>query len=649
MSKKTIESIISREYLMTNGLGGYSFGTLDQVNARKYHGLYTVSLNPPIQRMHLVSKLEERFVPEVGEPIHLTPDFYEEVSEIESYLTHYEQSVLPQQTFQAPGIKMVRTHAFLYGSNMLAVRYDLYADQSGSFTVTPLFNFRDHHEVETPEPMTYQAHFEEQDNVFEVKKDALTVYIKFAAPHSPVFSAMQMLSPVQRYPIETRRGYPDSEQQLMLGAFTWRIESGHTRIEVIVHTERRFRKAEEIFKSRRVRLNQLVEKTGFKDPEINRLVRASDDFIVYRASNNGHTILAGYPWFTDWGRDTMIALPGLTLTTRRYREGLEMIEGFLKYAKFGVIPNNFPEAGEAPMYNTSDATLWLFNAMYAYYEKTGDKAALSRIYPQLMRILAHHIKGTVNEIYMDDDGLLSTGNERTQLTWMDVKVNGWVVTPRHGKAVEINALFYNAMGITNYFAEILGQKDTIEGRSLEDYMACTKKAFNARFWKEDGEESRLYDLIIEDEPIDIPRPNMIFAISLPFTILNASKWDPVVSYVEKHFKIDSGLLTLKREDPNFHTAYEGDLLSRDGAYHRGTAWGWLLGPFLEAHYKTHGDKTYVKEALNKAYKHLDEGVYGSFSEIFEGGFSHAQRGCPAQAWSVAELLRIYEEIVVESE
>jgi predicted glycogen debranching enzyme len=388
-----------------------------------------------------------------------------------------------------------------------------------------------------------------------------------------------------------------------------------------------------------------MQKTGFEGKEINRLVRASDDFIVFRDSIGGHTILAGYPWFTDWGRDTMIALPGLTLTTKRYAEALEMIEGFLAYTREGIIPNNFPEAGEAPMYNTSDATLWLFNAIYAYYKETGDKAAISRIYPQLMRILTYHINGTFNEIYMDDDGLLSTGNARTQLTWMDVKVNGWVVTPRHGKAVEINALFYNAMAITDYFAGILRQTPTIEGKTLQQYMACTKVAFNTVFWKEDGSETRLYDLIIDEEPIDIPRPNMIFAVSLPFPVLKASRWEAIVRYVERHFKIDSGLLTLRRDDKDFQPLYSGSILKRDGAYHRGTAWGWLLGPFLEAHYKVYGKQAYVAEAVERCLRHLDEGIYGSISEIFEGAFPHKQRGCSAQAWSVAEILRIYGDIL----
>lgn len=309
-------------------------------------------------------------------------------------------------------------------------------------------------------------------------------------------------------------------------------------------------------------------------------------------------------------------------------------------SNMGIIPNNFPDEGEAPMYNTSDGTLWLFNALYLYYQHTKDLQSIERLFPKLMTIINYHIQGTINDIFMDTDGLLSSGNEATQLTWMDVKVNGWVVTPRHGKAVEINALWYNALAVMNAFSKVLGIPPDAMETSFESLMALTKKSFNDLFWNERGHY--LYDLIIDGKPVDIPRPNMIFSISLPFPVLERKKWLPVVEYVGRHFKVPYGLLTLRREDPEYHGKYEGDLLSRDGAYHRGTAWGWLIGPYLEAHYKTFGEPETIKQSLDELMNHLDEGIHGSIAEIFEGDAPHAWRGCSAQAWSVAEAIRLYK-------
>jgi predicted glycogen debranching enzyme len=429
------------------------------------------------------------------------------------------------------------------------------------------------------------------------------------------------------------------EQHVILGDFKYPLKKGINRVEIRMNIRPDFVPADVIFENRRQRYKTLTEKSGFTHPQILRLVQASDDFIVHRKNTGKKTIIAGYPWFTDWGRDTMIALPGLTLATGRFKEASEMIEGFLSKAFRGIIPNNFPDEGEDPMYNTSDGTLWLFNAVNDYYKHTKDRETIKKIFPDLIGIIKHHINGTINDIYMDSDGLLNTGNEATQLTWMDVKVNGWVVTPRHGKAVEINALWYNAIRIVIGLAEATGQEAVIDRMQLKQLADQIFESFNKTFWND--EKKRLYDLVIEGQPVDIPRPNMIFAVSLANPVLNPDRWEAVVSYVEKEFKVPYGLLTLTREDPDFHGQYRGDLLSRDGAYHRGTAWGWLIGPFLEAHYKTFSDRNRILDYLDESFKHLDEGVHGSYSEIFEGEAPHAQRGCSAQAWSVAEILRIW--------
>lgn len=652
---KPQSEIMNHEYLMTNGLGGYSFGTWDQVNCRKYHSLYTVSYNPPIERMHLISK-GEMAISQSSNRIVLNT---ENVSNVENPMTSTyfiegnHQGVI-EQTFFIPEmqIQVKQTHAFLYGSNQLAVRYEIDLpdqiranDQQGyTFDWTPWLNFRDHHDVITPMIEDYQIEVL-TGNILKITAHEKTIYIQYS---QGTFESNRMYSDKSYYPIETQRGYPDEEQHIILGMLRVPLQTGYNCLDVTINLEPNFMPVEEIFKNRVDRYHTLTDIASkhlasnqpINQDALKRLYQAADDFIVYRATTGKKTIIAGYPWFTDWGRDTMIAIPGLTLETGRYSEALEMIEGFLQMSSNGIIPNNFPDEGQPPMYNTSDGTLWLFNALYLYLEKTQDIDAIKRLYPKLEDIMEHHIKGTINDIYMDEDGLLSTGNETTQLTWMDVKVNGWVVTPRHGKAVEINALWYNALRIMQSLSEQLHK--TNKANRYEQIALKVKTAFNASFWNET--DQNLYDLIIDGNPVDIPRPNMIFSVSLPFAVLENTRWKTIVDYVEKHFKVPYGLLTLRREDENFHAVYEGDLLSRDGAYHRGTAWGWLIGPYLEAHYKTYHDESKIQAELESLLTHLDEGIHGSISEIFEGGAPHAQRGCSAQAWSVAEAIRMIHMI-----
>ena len=648
--KKTIKEIMNHEYLMTNGLGGYSFGTLDQVNCRKYHGLYTVSMSPPIERMHLISKLSE-VITHDGKAYSLT---YENVPEkmgsmpsmTETNLKGYGHKGVIEQFFELtePEVRVKRTLAMAYGTNHLAVRYTIESKKDIELTLTPWFNFRDHHDTISAILDDYEADYDDKLCMMRAGAYGKAVYLKWESTPAmtPIFDACRTYSEDTYYPIETGRGYPDTERHVILGAVKYDLKPGVHMIDVLVNIAPEFWSATAVFDDRIKRYEQLLIKAGATTaPEpLKRLIQAADDFIVYRKTTGKKTIIAGYPWFSDWGRDTMISIPGLALETGRSDEALQMIEGFLSMSNMGIIPNNFPDEGEAPMYNTSDGTLWLFNALYLYYQHTRDLQSIERLFPKLMTIINYHIQGTINDIFMDTDGLLSSGNEATQLTWMDVKVNGWVVTPRHGKAVEINALWYNALAVMNAFSKVLGIPPDAMETSFESLMALTKKSFNDLFWNERGHY--LYDLIIDGKPVDIPRPNMIFSISLPFPVLERKKWLPVVEYVGRHFKVPYGLLTLRREDPEYHGKYEGDLLSRDGAYHRGTAWGWLIGPYLEAHYKTFGEPETIKQSLDELMNHLDEGIHGSIAEIFEGDAPHAWRGCSAQAWSVAEAIRLYK-------
>jgi len=643
--KKSIYEIMNHEYLMTNGLGGYSFSTLDLVNCRKYHSLYTVSYNPPIERMHLISKIEAVF--EVaGKSYPLAFENAAENAETASNLTSYRHEGVIDQTFriEGAGVEVTRTLAMAYGTHHLAVRYAITTQMDTVLNLIPWFNFRDHHDTQSAIKEDYRASYDVNARVLIAEAKGKCVYLKVDGIEAGglTFEPRHENTSMSYYPIETQRGYPDQETHVVLGAFKLALTQGAHIIDVRVNIEPEFESADSVFTGRIVRYEQLMERAGvsasIENNQLRRLVQAADDFIVTRKSTGKMSIIAGYPWFSDWGRDTMISIPGLTLATGRSEEALAMIESYIDMSNMGIIPNNFPDEGDAPMYNTSDATLWLFNAVHAYYEATEDLNAMKRLFPKLMQILNYHLQGTINDIYMDSDGLLSTGNATTQLTWMDVKVNGWVVTPRHGKAVEINALWYNALAIMNSLTKMLNIGNEAMAVDFEALMQKVKRSFNDVFWN--PKDQNLYDLIIEGEPVAVPRPNMIFAVSLPFPVLEEKHWKAVVTYVDKHFKVPYGLLTLRREDENFNKTYSGDLLSRDGAYHRGTAWGWLMGPYLDAHYKTFHDVVQIKADLDAWLVHLDEGIHGSISEIFEGGAPHEQRGCPAQAWSVAEALRI---------
>lgn len=637
---KKIEDIGNHEYLLTNGLGGYCFSSIDGTLCRKYHSLMTVSLAPPVQRLHLVSKCEE--VVKMGDRrFQLSYENTYGRPETPVYVTDFEKRGAAVHVFESEGVHVKRKTAMKYGSNQVSVVYEVHMPEDGELRLTPFYHFRDHHDVDIPSLEDY-ALKALNNNVYQVTHTKHSVYVQTDAQFTPD----RRLSDESYYPIETDRGYPNRERHVILGSFTQVLKKGFNRISISFHTSEVFSEPYEVFEERNDRYDALIAKSGFKNAHIRQLVQSADDFIVYRKSTGKKTILAGYPWFTDWGRDTMIALPGLTLSTKRYDEGLEMIEGFMAYVHRGIIPNNFPDEGQAPMYNTADGTLWLFNAMYLYYQHTKDKAAVKRLLPDMLNILKHHMTGTMNDIYMDTDGLLVTGNPETQLTWMDVKVDGWVVTPRHGKAVEINALWYNAICITMSLAEAVGSEAESHRMGLEALSRKIKASFHDAFYNEAA--GNLYDLVIDGVPYDIPRPNMIFAVSLPFAVLEEAYFKSLVDYVTDHFKVPYGLLTLAQDDPDFQGFYSGSLLQRDGAYHRGTAWAWLLGPYFDAHHKAYGDKKAIKEAIDVLFDHLDEGIHGSISEIFEGNAPHKQKGCSAQAWSVAEILRIWDALSLDS-
>ncbi|HEX2062026.1 MAG TPA: amylo-alpha-1,6-glucosidase, partial [Thermoanaerobaculia bacterium] len=405
--------------------------------------------------------------------------------------------------------------------------------------------------------------------------------------------------------------------------------------------------AREVLEADRQRRTKMLAKAGVTDEFEAQLVLAADQFLIRphtrtadeaRIAASGdtpRTVIAGYHWFTDWGRDTMISLEGLTLATNRHREAGSILRTFASYVRDGLIPNMFPEGEHAGLYHTADATLWFFHAVARYVQWTDDRDTLRALLPKMIDIIEHHVRGTRFNIHVDPaDGLLVQGEEGYQLTWMDAKVDGWVVTPRRGKAVEINALFYNALRILQDFLEDEG--DAATARRMSDLADRTRESFNRRFWYEEGQH--LYDVVDPDDPA--LRPNQIFAISLDHPVLDEERWRPVVDIVERELLTPVGLRSLARDHPDYKATYDGDLRARDAAYHQGTVWAWLIGPFVDAWMKVHDDAEGAMRFLDGFRPHLADACLGTIAEIFDAEPPFTPRGCAAQAWSVAEVLRV---------
>jgi predicted glycogen debranching enzyme len=405
-----------------------------------------------------------------------------------------------------------------------------------------------------------------------------------------------------------------------------------------------FEQAWDAENDRRMRL-LTIARDNARDEESQQLVLAADQFLIHphtrvadearvrAAGDEPRTVIAGYHWFTDWGRDTMVSLEGLTLVTGRNREAGNILRTFASYIRDGLIPNLFPEGEHGGLYHTADATMWFFHAIWRYFNVTRDRETTRLMIPRLVDIIEHHVRGTKFNIRVDPaDGLLSQGAEGYQLTWMDAKVGDWVVTPRRGKAVEINALYYNALRILEQL--LLQEGDETNARRMDALADRCRESFNEKFWYEDGQY--LYD-VLGDASL---RPNQIFAISLDFPVLDEARWKRIVDVVEQELVTPVGLRSLARGSPDYKPAYDGDLRSRDAAYHQGTVWSWLIGPFIDAWLKVHPkDTAGARRFLDGFRPHLADACIGTVSEVFDAEPPYTPRGCAAQAWGVAEVLR----------
>jgi predicted glycogen debranching enzyme len=632
---------IEYEWLETNGLGGWSSSSIIQAHTRRYHGLLVAATNPPAERTALLSKLDETIVLD-DKRIELGCNLYN--GDIISpngnkYLKTFTKNLFPEWIYEAEGVQLKKTIAMLDGENTVVILYDVIkASKKFNLELLPLMAGRFYHSLQHAGPqMHWDANFE--NGIFHNQPDGnLNIYIN--VPGSSYQHAPQWFNNF-KYPVEEYRGLDYTEDLFNHGVISVQLKKGDS-LGIIISTENPAgRDAHELLHNEEKRRKELL-KDQPDDETIQQLVLAADQFIVKRGEDL-KTVIAGYHWFTDWGRDTMISLPGLTLSTGRFDDAKKIIAAFAKNVSMGMLPNRFQDNGEEPEYNNVDGTLWYFIAVYKYLQATNDKKfVLNEILPVLKDIIDWHFKGTRYNIHDDEDGLLYAGEKGQQLTWMDARIGDWVVTPRMGKPVEIQALWYNVLKI---FAKLLQlNKQKQDAVIIEASAAKAKESFEKIFWFTEGKY--LYDVIDENGNADTTlRPNQLFAISLPFALIEGDKAKAVLKIVEEKLYTPVGLRSLPMDDEHYVHNYGGDQRHRDSSYHEGTVWSWLLGAYVDSLIKVYGikGKTKAKKTIAAFKYHLSEGCIGSVSEIFDADVPHHPRGCIAQAWGVAEILRVIKE------
>ncbi len=624
------------EWLETNGLGGWSSSSVIGCNTRRYHGLLVAATAPPTERMSLVSKLDETIVCN-GQRYELATNNYGDAVHPQGFrhLTHFSKDFFPEWIYEAGGIQLKKTIAMVNGENTVVVVYTvLKAAQAFTLELLPLLAVRGYHSLMHANDAIHQkGSF--NNHVFHTKAYDGTpeIFIKIpGATYQPNPNWFYHFN----YSIEQYRGLDFVEDLFSPGTFSVNVAEGDTLGIVITTAYPADKDAFTLLAAEEGRRQALLPANTI-DETTRQLLLAADQFIVQRGDTL-KTVIAGYHWFTDWGRDTMISLPGLCLSTGRFEDAKKILSAFANSVSMGMLPNRFQDNNEPPEYNNVDGTLWYFIAIHKYLEATGDKDfIITEILPVLKDIIDSHFNGTRYNIHVDEDGLLYAGEIGQQLTWMDARIGSWVVTPRMGKPVEIQALWYNALKI---FAELLLLNQQPSDAALVTLSAeKTKASFTERFWYSAG--NYLYDSVDENgEPVAELRPNQLFAISLPFPLVGGEPVKLVLQTIAQQLYTPVGLRTLPATDKHYIPDYGGDAYHRDSAYHEGTVWSWLLGPYVDAIMKVHGSKEKAQQVIRNFTYHLNEGCIGSVSEIFDAAAPHHPRGCVAQAWGVAEIVRV---------
>ncbi len=646
---------VQKEWVLTNGIGGYAGSSVTGAHARKHHGYLIASLHPPVERFVILSKINECLIRSSGKKDftveqYLADDGSTAYRKGIEYLNSFTYDGLVHFTTKAPEFTMTKTLAFEHGKNTIAVSYDIQNDgEAATLVLTPLFNYRVHHEASTIDTLKFDTAYE-QPEIRLVPQQNKDVTIRLFTDDGTVVPCEEKYTTGMQLQKEL-----DVESDALDDNYTpyqieFPLDAGcRKKISIVCTIEDTYEKdAFATAAAEMARFDALEKKAGYHDELAETLTIAADHFLAYRQSTGLMTVLAGLPWFTDWGRDTMIALTGLTLATGRYQDARDILTTFARYVHHGMVPNMFPDEGTAPLYNTADASMWYFYAVGKYLDYTGtpeDYAFVQEtIYPKLKEIIAAYEHGTDFSIYMEEDGLIHAGSGLDQVTWMDVRVGDWVATPRHGKPVEINALWYHALCLMEEWATRFGE----DGSHYAALAAHAKESFAKEFWNE--KDGCLYDVVDGLEGDATLRPNQIYAVSLPHRMLDADKEKKIVDKVYEKLYAKTGLRSLSPDDKEYHPTYEGCLDKRDHAYHQGTSWGFLLGGFLTAYVHVYGTSkeviTQVDAMLDATREQFYHGCIGSIAEIFDGDEPHTSRGCYAQAWSVGEILRAYTEDIL---
>ncbi len=658
------EIALEREWLVTNGLGGYSSGTVSGAITRKYHGILIAALPAPLGRMVMWSHVSEFLRFADGESVSLGGEERAH-GQLDlrgaDYLQEFRlEDGLPSWTFRVRDVVLEKRIVMPHLQNTVHVIYRLKGPAAlPRLELRPAFQFR-HHEAAVDESLSAPYQVTVADGRYEVASTHADLPPCRLQLHGCKSTFRVEPGWIQQviYRTEQERGYAFEGDLWTPGTFEVEVQP-ECAATMIGSTEdweipdvlppKAVERAEAERRARLLAQAAPEARDGFPA----ELVYAADQFVIkpagrtrdearaHAAGDEVRTVIAGYHWFTDWGRDTMISLEGLTLTTGRWVEAGYILRTFAHYVRDGLIPNMFPDGKNEGLYHTADATLWFFHALGRYLQATDDEITLRLLLPTLVEIAEAHLRGTKFNIHVDPaDGLLAQGAEGYQLTWMDAKMGDWVVTPRRGKAVELNALWFNALALLSGWLERV--RNAPDAARFREHAQRARASFNARFWNESA--GYLFDVVDTPEGTDDAacRPNQIFALSLEHPVLDEQHWAAVLAVVQERLLTPVGLRSLSPENPDYKPTYHGDLRTRDAAYHQGTVWGWLIGPFIDAWQKVHpDDKAGARRFLERFPAHLSEAGLGSISEVFDAEEPHRPRGCIAQAWSVAEVLRAW--------
>jgi predicted glycogen debranching enzyme len=661
---KDSEALLAREWLVTNGLGGYASGTVLGVATRRYHGLLIAALPAPLGRVVMLNHLSERLRLPDGSFVYFGGEERAGGSLALPGVSHIKEfrleAGLPLWHYDLKGYVLEKQVLLLHQQNTAHLIYRLHSGEGKvRLSLRPSVHFRPH---EAPVNAKVGHGYvltatEDRYQLADSGSRMPPLRMRIHGGDRATFTIEHKRIPQVLYRLEESRGYESTGDLWCPGYFQVDLTAGQTAT-LVASTEswdvigalppEQALKAEKERRRRLLAAAPARARTGVAA----ELVFGADQFIIspagraeeaaraHAAGDEVRTVIAGYFWFTDWGRDTMISLDGLTLATGRHQEAGYILRTFAHYVNDGLIPNLFPEGQKEGLYHTADATLWYFHALDRYLAVTEDRTTLRLLLPTLQSIFEQHVRGTRFGIGVDPaDGLLREGAEGYQLTWMDAKVGDWVVTPRRGKAVEINGLWYNALCLLEGW--LRQEQGEAAARPVAEQAAKCRRSFNARFWYEPG--GYLYDVVDGEHGADPScRPNQLLAFSLRHPVLDRQRWESVLEVVRTRLLTPVGLRSLAPGSPDYKPKYYGDLRSRDAAYHQGTVWAWLIGPFVDAWLKVHaGDLATARSFLQGFAAHLDQACIGSVSEIFDAEPPFTPRGCVAQAWSVAEMLRCW--------